>query len=358
MMPLPNSMSSSDGHLVHGMVGLSAPMRRVHEFVVRVALADTTVLIQGESGTGKELVARAIHRNSNRAGGPLVIVNCAAIPEQLLESELFGHVRGAFTGAATDKKGKFELADGGTLFLDEIGELPMALQPKILRALQEREFERLGGTRSIRVDIRVVAATNADLRTAVASKAFRQDLYYRLDVVSLRLPALRERRADIPLLAEHFLAEFSGSLGRKPPAISSEARTCLMDYDWPGNVRELQNVIERALVMGSSSGMIQAGDLPKALTRAPGAASGPKPGYARAVQQFKAQLILDALQQARGCFTEAAAILGVHPNYLHRLVTTMDLRGVARKQVVAEMPLRFARVSCASPVFNVAAGEK
>src|SRR5712692_8833962 len=289
MMPLPHSVFSPNGLVVHGMVGASAPMRRVHEFIAKAAPVDATVLIHGESGTGKELVARAIHRNSTRAGGPLVTVNCAAIPEHLLESELFGHVRGAFSGAVADKKGKFELAHGGTLFLDEVGELPIALQAKMLRALQEREFERVGGTRSTRVDIRVVAATNADLRVAVDSGAFRQDLYYRLNVVALRIPALRERREDIAPLTEHFLAGFSANLGRKPPAVSPEARTCLVSYDWPGNVRELQNAIERAVVLGSSA-VIQPSDLPKAITEAPGEKYGAKLSYAEAVRQFKTRL--------------------------------------------------------------------
>jgi transcriptional regulator with PAS, ATPase and Fis domain len=342
MSPLVNSVFSSDGHLVHGMVGSSAPMRRVHEFIARVAPADATLLIYGESGTGKELVARAIHRESGRGGGPLVIVNCAAIPEHLLESDLFGHVRGAFTGAAVDKKGKFEMADGGTLFLDEVGELPSALQAKILRALQEREIERVGGTRSIRVDIRVIAATNADLRAAIASGAFRRDLYYRLDVVSLRMPALRERREDIAPLTAHFLAECSEHLGRRPPAISPEARACMLSYDWPGNVRELQNAVERAVVMGSS-GVIQPADLPQALRDAPEAPCRAKPGYAGAVRQFKKQLILDALQQAQGSFTEAAKILNVHPNYLHRLVTRLDLREGARRPVASRPPTEIPR---------------
>jgi transcriptional regulator with PAS, ATPase and Fis domain len=336
MTPLPHSAFSPSGHLVHGMVGFSAPMRRVHEFIAKVAPAGTTVLIHGESGTGKELAARAIHRSSARADGPLVTVNCAAIPENLLESELFGHVRGAFSGAVIDKKGKFELADGGTLFLDEVGELPLALQAKMLRALQEREIERVGAMKSIRVDIRVVAATNADLRAATARGSFRKDLYYRLDVVSLRIPALRERREDIAPLTEYFLAESSAILGRKQPVVSPEARACLLNYDWPGNIRELQNVLERAVVMGSS-GAIQPADLPRAMTDTPDAACRAKLGYEGAVQQFKKQLILDALEQAGGRFTEAAKILNVHPNYLHRLVSTLGLRDAAKKQVVVRL---------------------
>jgi transcriptional regulator with GAF, ATPase, and Fis domain len=347
MTPLPHSAFSPSGQPVHGMVGSSAAMRRVHEFIAKVAPADTTVLIHGESGTGKELAARAIHRSSARAEGPLVTVNCAAIPENLLESELFGHVRGAFSGAVTDKKGKFELADGGTLFLDEVGELPVALQAKMLRALQEREIERVGAMKSIRVDIRVVAATNADLRASIAGGSFRKDLYYRLDVVSLRIPALRERREDIVPLTEYFLAESSAILGREQPVVSPEARTCLLNYDWPGNVRELQNVLERAVVMGSS-GAIQPADLPRAMTDAPGAARRAKLGYEEAVRQFKKQLIVDSLEQAGGRFTEAARILNVHPNYLHRLVSTLGLRDAARKQVVVRLPaaepLRFARL--------------
>ena len=220
------------------------------------------MLIGGESGTGKELVARAIHRNSPRANKPFVAINCAAIPEGLLESELFGHEKGAFTGASAQKKGRLEMADGGVVFLDEIGELAPALQVKLLRVLQEREFERVGGSRPISVDIRLIAATNKDLEAAVKARTFREDLYYRLNVVSLECPPLRDRREDIPVLAEYFVAKFAAKCKVKAKRISPEAMAGLVNYDWPGNVRELENAIERALVLGVSE-MIEPEDLPE-----------------------------------------------------------------------------------------------
>jgi transcriptional regulator with GAF, ATPase, and Fis domain len=237
-------------NLQHNMVGESTTMKEVYRFLSRVAPTESTVLVSGESGTGKELVARAIHRNSPRAGRPFVAINCAAIPEGLLESELFGYERGAFTGAAAQKKGRLEMADGGVVFLDEIGELAPALQGKLLRVLQEREFERLGGSRPISVDIRLIAATNKDLTAAVKNRTFREDLYYRLNVVSLVVPALRERAEDIPMLAEYFVAKFAAKCKVKTKTISLEAMAALMNYDWPGNVRELENAIERALRIG------------------------------------------------------------------------------------------------------------
>ena len=209
------------------------------------------MLIRGESGTGKELVARAIHRNSPRAGKPFVAINCAAVTETLLESEFFGHEKGSFTGAVAIKKGKLEAADGGTVFLDEIGELAPGLQAKLLRVLQEHEFERVGGTKTIKVDIRVIAATNRDLEAAISAGAFRQDLYYRLNVLTLETPSLRDRREDIPPLAAWFAQRFAKLTGRRIRGLSERTRACLLAYDWPGNVRELENAIERAVVLGS-----------------------------------------------------------------------------------------------------------
>ncbi len=248
----------------HGMIGESQAMRGVLEFISRVAGRESTVLVWGESGTGKELVARAIHANSGRANKPFVAINCAAITETLLESELFGHEKGSFTGAVSQKKGKLEAADGGTVFLDEVGELAVPLQAKLLRVLQEREFERVGGTRSIKVDIRVIAATNRDLKEASRAGSFRQDLYYRLNVVSVRMPALRERKEDIPLLANFFALRFGEKVKRRVAGISAKARACLLRYEWPGNVRELENAIERAVVLGSTE-LILVEDLPEAL---------------------------------------------------------------------------------------------
>jgi Nif-specific regulatory protein len=308
------------------MVGDGPRMQHVYQFVNRVAAADSTVLIRGESGTGKELVARAIHRNSRRSGRPFVAINCAALAESLLESELFGHERGAFTGAIAQKKGKIEVSDGGTLFLDEIGELALPLQAKLLRALQEREFERVGATRPIKVDIRLIAASNRNLGEAVKVNLFRQDLFYRLNVVSVTLPPLRERREDIPLLATYFVQKYSREANRSIAGISPEALALLTYYDWPGNVRELQNALERAVVLGSSD-LIRPEDLPEALVET----NGPVPTsgmvrYHDAVNSVKRDVILKALEQTGANFTEAAKLLDLHPNYLHRLVRNMDLR--------------------------------
>ena len=242
----------ADVNIEHNMVGESIAMQRVYQFISKIAPTDATVLIGGESGTGKELAARAIHRNSKRAQKSFVAVNCAALSESLLESELFGHERGAFTGALVQKKGRFEIAEGGTVFLDEIGELTPALQVKLLRVLQEREFERVGGTLTIKVDVRVIAATNKNLEDAMAHGEFRHDLYYRLNVVSLDMPALRERREDIMLLASYFAEKYGARCNRKVKGISANARARLLAYDWPGNVRELENAIERAVVLGTT----------------------------------------------------------------------------------------------------------
>ncbi|MDH7500749.1 MAG: sigma-54 dependent transcriptional regulator, partial [candidate division NC10 bacterium] len=221
------------------LIGSSGKMQEVFSLIAKVASSNASILIQGESGTGKELVARAIHYNSLRKGGPFITVNCAAIPKELMESELFGHVKGSFTGAIADKKGKFELANGGTIFLDEIGDLDISLQAKILRALQEREFERVGGTQPVRVNIRLLAATNKDLSRAMKEGTFREDLFYRLSVIPLRIPPLRERKEDIPPLAQHFLRKFAGENEKKIKGISSRAMDALLAYEWPGNVREL-----------------------------------------------------------------------------------------------------------------------
>jgi Nif-specific regulatory protein len=309
----------------HSMIGESKPMREVYEFVSRVAGRDSTILISGESGTGKELVARAVHMNSARKDKPFVAINCAAITETLLESELFGHERGAFTGAVSQKKGKLEVAESGTVFLDEIGELAVPMQAKLLRVLQEREFERVGGTRPIKLDVRLVAATNRDLKEASRTGAFRSDLYYRLNVVSLQMPALRERREDIPLLAAFFAAQHGEKVKRRVAGISPEARACLMRYDWPGNVRELENAIERAVVLGSTE-LILAEDLPDAILEETAAAGEPVNALAEGIRQAKKVLIERAIEQANGNYTEAAKLLGVHPNHLFRLIRTLNLK--------------------------------
>ena len=307
------------------LVGEGARIKEIFQFLARVAPTDSTVLIEGESGTGKELAARALHRNSHRANKPFVAINCAAIPETLLESDLFGHERGAFTGAAVQKKGRLEVADGGVVFLDEIGELAPALQVKLLRVLQEREFERVGGTHTVKVDIRLIAATNRDLNEAVRTGQFRQDLYYRLAVVKLTMPPLRDRREDIPMLTRHFLQKYAKRSKVKPKPVSREAMAALVNYEWPGNVRELENAIERALVMGSAD-MVRLEDLPESLLEQESAAEMHEGKYHASVKELKKQLIVDAVEQTRGNYVEAAGILGVHPNYLHRLIRNLGLK--------------------------------
>jgi transcriptional regulator with GAF, ATPase, and Fis domain len=316
--------------LDHDMVGESTCMRGIYQMIERVAATDSTVLILGESGTGKELAARAIHRNSGRRDQPFVAINCAALTETLLESELFGHERGAFTGAIAQKRGQFEMANAGTIFLDEMGEISPALQAKLLRVLQERDFMRVGGTRAIALDIRVIAATNKNLLKATKDSTFREDLYYRLNVVSFTMPALRDHKEDIPLLAGYFAAKYAEKCNRRVLGISPDARALLMQYDWPGNIRELENAIERAVVLGSS-GMILPEDLPETLHETP-AQSMRSSTYHEAVRQLKRQLILTAMDQSEGKFTEAARLLGVHSNYLHRLIRNLDLRVALKKR--------------------------
>lgn len=309
----------------HSLIGESARMKEIYQFLAKVAPTDSTVLIEGESGTGKELAARALHRNSPRNTKPFVAINCAAIPETLLESDLFGHERGAFTGAANQKKGRLEVADGGVVFLDEIGELAPALQVKLLRVLQEREFERVGGTRPIKIDIRLIAATNRDLAESVRKVEFRQDLYYRLAVVKLAMPPLREHKDDIPTLSRHFVQKYAKRCNVKAKPASPEALSVLAHYDWPGNVRELENAIERALVLGSSD-VLLAEDLPESLLEnAPSEELNPGKYHAK-VRDLKKELILSAVEQTRGNYVEAATILGVHPNYLHRLIRNLGLK--------------------------------
>ncbi len=307
------------------LVGEGARMKEVYQFLKLAAPTDSTVLIEGESGTGKELAARALHRNSPRASKPFVAINCSAIPETLLESDLFGHERGAFTGAASQKKGRLEVADEGVVFLDEIGELAPALQVKLLRVLQEREFERVGGTHPIKLDIRLIAATNCNLEQAVREGRFRQDLYYRLAVLKITMPTLRDRREDIPMLVRHFVQKHAKRCKVKPRPVSREALSCLVNYDWPGNVRELENAIEHALVLGSSDTILPE-DLPESLLERTPAPEMTEAKYHAAVKELKKQLILDAVEQTQGSYADAARILGVHPNYLHRLIRNLELK--------------------------------
>ena len=305
------------------LIGESRAMSRVSEFIGRVAKGDSTVLIRGESGTGKELVARAIHANSLRPSKPFVAINCAAIPETLLESELFGHEKGAFTGAAATKKGKFETAEDGTLLLDEIGEMAPLLQAKLLRVLQQREFERLGGTRLLPFNARVIAATNKNLEHAIKAGHFRQDLYYRLNVVSVALPPLREHREDIPALALHFTNKFAAKSKRGFRGISPEARSLLMQYSWPGNVRELENAIEHAIVLGLTDEILPE-DLPEAMLEEQSSETAAL--YHNTLHQTKKQLVITAMNDAKGNHVEAARLLGIHPKYLHRLIKNLSLK--------------------------------
>jgi len=303
------------------VVGVSASWREVLAQVGRVASSETTVLVTGESGTGKEIVARLVHEGSRRTPKPLVAINCAALPEQLLESELFGHERGAFTGALQTKIGRIEQAAGGTLFLDEIGEMSPLVQAKLLRVLQEREFQRVGGTRPLRADVRVVAATNRDLRTAIARGLFREDLYYRLNVFEIRIPPLRERPADTLPLAESFLAELGQTMGRPAAGISRDAREWLLDYPWPGNVRELRNAIERAILL-CDGGLITREHLPAGLSRPadvayeaagtePLAAAAPLPAGGVDLEAVERGYIERALRDSRGNKSRAARLLGL-----------------------------------------------
>ena len=321
-----NQRLIADANIEHSMIGESPLVQRVYQLIAKVAPTDSTVLISGESGTGKELAARAIHRNSRRADKPFVAVNCAALAESLLESELFGHEKGAFTGALLQKKGRLEIADGGTIFLDEIGELSPQLQTKLLRVLQEREFERVGSNRTIKIDIRVLAATNQNLEEAIARGTFRQDLYFRLNVVQLSLPALRDRSEDIPLLANYFARKYAERCNRKVLGISIEAQKRLIAYDWPGNIRELENAIERAIVLGTTD-RILADDLPEAvLEHNPEPQDEPNSNFHDQVLRTKKQMIVEALKQSKGNYTAAAKLLGLHPNYLHRLIRNLNLK--------------------------------
>ncbi|MBI5747397.1 MAG: sigma-54-dependent Fis family transcriptional regulator [Nitrospirae bacterium] len=314
------------------IIGASKSMDKMYEIIERVADSDSTVLIQGESGTGKELVARTIHFNSPRKDGPFIPINCGAIPEGLLESELFGHEKGAFTGAVATRLGRFELANSGTIFLDEVGEMPPALQVKLLRVLQSREFERVGGTKTIKVDIRILAATNQDLEEALKSGKFREDLYYRLNVVQIHIPPLRERKDDVPLLLDHFVAFFNERKKKNIQGFSSDAMKLLMDYRWPGNVREIENLIERLAIL-KGSGIIEIQDLPEKIsTVCPITASGPISRFpdegvdlTMEINEFENRLILSAMEKANGVKSRAAHLLRLNRT---TLVEKMKKKGL------------------------------
>jgi len=307
------------------LTGTSQALERVLKQARSVAATSATVLISGENGTGKEMLARAIHQESPRAGGPFVAVSCAALPESLIESELFGHEKGAFTSALQAHKGRFELADGGTLFLDEIGDLSAAVQVKLLRVLQEREFERVGGTKTLPVDIRLIAATNRDLEKEVAQGRFRQDLFFRLNVVPLVLPPLRERPDDIPILAAHFAAKSAQRYEQATPELDPALVEVLLDYNWPGNVRELENLIERLVVLDNTS-TLGLEFVPEKMLRAlPGTTPGDESTLEGAVDALKKRMIVNALRATDGNKVAAAKKLGISRSYLHRLINEFDL---------------------------------
>ena len=315
------------------IVALSAKMQEVLAIVERVAPTNSTVLLGGESGVGKDMIARAIHQHSRRASGPFIKINCTAIPENLLESELFGFEKGAFTGAMTAKPGKFELADKGTIFLDEIGDVPGAIQVKLLRVLQEREFERLGGTKTLKVDVRVIAATNQDLRAALEQGTFREDLYYRLNVVPISIPPLREHKEDIPYLVDHFWARLARESAKPITSITPAAMRLLMDFHWPGNIRELENIIERAVALSSGT-MLDVGDIrldvgPGGAVVGPGMsandASGPFLPPGMTLEQYEDEIIKEALRRATGNKSQAARLLGLSRNAFRYRLSKLGL---------------------------------
>lgn len=310
-----------DQYRMEHLIGNSDAMRNLLQFIDKVADSDSTILILGESGTGKELIARTIHYNSARRDHPLVPVNCGAIPENLLESELFGHEKGAFTGAVNARMGRFEMAHGGTLFLDEVGEMSLALQVKLLRVLQERCFERVGGTKTIGVDVRILAATNQDLEVAVQEKRFRKDLFYRLSVIPVTIPPLRERLSDIPQLIEHFIARFNEMKQASVGEVDREAMDYMLHYQWPGNIRELENLVERLIVL-KKTGTIMPGDLPDKVLRSlpapvsrleePLSLNGTGIDLVRELERHENRLIVEAMRRANGVTSKAAQLLHVN----------------------------------------------
>jgi sigma-54 specific flagellar transcriptional regulator A len=319
-----------------GIIGQNPKMQQIFRLVKRVAQSDSTVIINGESGSGKGLIARAIHRNSQRKDKPFITINCGAIPENLLESELFGHVKGAFTGATTSKTGKFELAKGGTVFLDEIGDMSPSLQVKILRVLEEKEFEQVGGVKTLSADVRILAATHRNLETLVSEKTFREDLYYRLNVIPVKVPSLRERRSDIPLLVSHFLAEFNEKNAGVVQEISTEAMHILKQHSWPGNVRELKNMVERFVVL-KGEGVIDPQDLPAGIAMTPGNAA-PLPSIEisedginlnTAVTEFEKKLILESLNRTNWIKNKAAKLLKLNRTTLVEKIKRYELQPIA-----------------------------
>ncbi len=299
-----------DKYSFSNMIGKAHNMEQVFDLIDTVADSRATVLVTGESGTGKELVARALHYNSSRRTAPFIRLNCAALPKDLMESELFGHEKGAFTGAIKQTRGRFEMADGGTLLLDEISEIDPALQAKLLRVLQEREFERIGSTQTIKVDVRIVATTNRDLQKEVAAGNFREDLYYRLNVIEMGLPPLRERKEDIPALVQNFVAKFNEENGKSVSGLADETLDALLQYDWPGNIRELENYTERAVVVAQSE-ILTPGDYPQRLVSGPQGNNDGGIHVGMTVHEMERRLIMKTLESCKGNRTEAAGLLGI-----------------------------------------------
>jgi two-component system, NtrC family, nitrogen regulation response regulator NtrX len=318
----------------YAMIGESVAMRALRKQIEVVAPTDGRVLLYGESGTGKELVARAIHAQSRRAGAPFVEVNSAAIPEELIESELFGHVKGAFTGATTAKKGKFELADSATLFMDEIGDMSARVQAKVLRVLEEQRFEPVGSNQSVRVDVRILAATNKRLEVEIEQGNFRSDLFYRLNVIPFELPPLRERLEDVPLLVEHFNHKFSTAYGKRPKRFEPEALDALQSYSWPGNVRELRNTIERVVIMGSKV-KVGASDLPPLGGEEPPAASFRFPSFKEATDAYHREFIQRKLAEAEGNVSRAAELMGVDRSHLYRRMRALGIQGRSERSTAS-----------------------
>lgn len=323
-LKLENQLLQTAANIETNMIGESPPIKSLFEMIAKVARTDSTVLIRGESGTGKELVARAIHQNSPRANKPFVSINCAMLNENMLESDLFGHEKGAFTGAVAQRKGKLEQAEGGTIFLDEIGELAPNLQAKLLRVLQEREFERVGGTRPIKSDVRVIAATNRNLEESVKQNTFRDDLFFRLNVVKIKMPPLSERKSDIPLLAQYFVSKYAERCKRHVAGLSRPALAALSGYDFPGNVRELENAIERAVVLGSTDKILLE-DLPEEIVESCIIGEKTSPKLYEQFKVAKQQIVLNAIKKANGNYSEAAQELGIHPNNLHRIIRSLEI---------------------------------
>lgn len=335
-----------DKYRFENFVGKSDEMVSVFDLIGKVADTDSTVLILGESGTGKELVARALHYNSRRRDKPLITVNCAAIPEELLESELFGHVKGAFTGAIATKAGRFDTADGGTIFLDEIGDMSFKLQVKLLRVLQEQQFDPVGSTKMHQVNVRIIAATNQDLELAVSERRFREDLFYRLNVIPIHIPPLRDRAGDLPLLANHFLDKFARQSGHRITGVASDAMLVLTNYSWPGNVRELENVIERSVVL-KPEGEISVGDLPEkvrtscvATLEVPTSSLFDIPdgglSFKEAISDFENALIIKALEKANGNRNKAAVLLNLNRTTLVEKIKKKHLEGILENITISD----------------------